>query len=282
MAGMISKRWIINYLLIILIIIFTYIGNRYQVETGFQPENRITTLKPQDINRISIQLADYTITLTRKATQWQIDTPVKWPANNIVIERILSIALSETESSIRADGIDLATLGLQFPTAILSLNDTQFLFGATNNIGQRRYVMTGSTVYLISDIHLHFFSQGLSALIDRRLLPRTMRLQNFRIGSLKLSKTNDNGWQNDGKAITPNLLDDMITKWQTLEASRIQSYQKTKIPKQRISATLDDGSKIEFFLMDISPEIIIARPDLGLQYHFSESQYYGLLEPAQE
>ncbi len=35
---MLSRRWIINYVLIILIIVFTYIGNRYDVKTGFQAE----------------------------------------------------------------------------------------------------------------------------------------------------------------------------------------------------------------------------------------------------
>ncbi len=42
-------------------------------------------------------------------------------------------------------------------------------------------------------------------------------------------------------------------------------------------ATLDNGSEIEFYLMSIKPEIVIARPDLGVQYHFSEKQYYDLL-----
>lgn len=282
MAGMISKRWLINYVLIILIILFTYIGNRYRVETGYQPKNRITTLKPKDIKRVSIQTADETLILTKAATQWRIDSPIKWPANNIVLERILSIASSETESRLRADEIDLATLGLQFPTAVLTLNDTQFLFGDTNNIGRRRYVMTGSTVYLISDIQLHFFSQGLPDLVDRRLLPRSLSLTNLRLGELKLHKTSNGGWQNEGEAIAPKLLDGMIAKWQTLEASSIRTYQQTSIPKQKISAGLEDGGEIEFFLMSISPEIVIARPDLGLQYHFSESQYYGLLEPARE
>ena len=42
-------------------------------------------------------------------------------------------------------------------------------------------------------------------------------------------------------------------------------------------AILENGSEIEFHLMSIKPEIVIARPDLGVQYHFSEKQYYDLL-----
>ena len=282
MAGMISKRWLINYLLIILILVFTYIGNRYQVETGYQPENRITTLKPQDIGRVSIRTADESIILTKRATQWYIESPVDWPANNIAIERILGIAISEAESSLSADEIDLATLGLEFPTAILTLNDTRFLFGATNNIGNRRYVMTGNTIYLISDIHLYFFDQGLPELIDRRLLPRSLPLQNLKSGKLNLSKTSNGAWQAEDDTIAPEQLTSLIVNWQTLEASSIKLYQNLKIPRQKITAGLVDGGKIEFFLMSISPELVIARPDLGLQYHFAENRYYGLLAMEQE
>ena len=77
-------------------------------------------------------------------------------------------------------------------------------------------------------------------------------------------------------------LDSLIANWQTLEASSIKPYRKSGLSEGKITAGLEDGSKLEFLLMAISPEIVIARPDLGLQYHFSESQYYGLLAVAQE
>lgn len=282
MAGMISKRWLINFLLIILIGLLVYIGTRYGVETGYQPKNTITKLKPPDIERIAIQIDDDAFTLTRRATQWHIESPIEWPANNITLQRVLGITLSEAKSSLSVDEIDLATLGLEFPTAILTLNDTRFAFGATSNIGNRRYVMTGSTIYLMSDIHLHFFNQGLPALIDRRLVPRSLALQNLRLGKLNLSKTSNGSWQNDGEAISPDQLDSLIANWQTLEASSIKPYRKSGLSEGKITAGLEDGSKLEFLLMAISPEIVIARPDLGLQYHFSESQYYGLLAVAQE
>ena len=46
---MFSRRWIINYVLVVLILIFTYVGNRFGVTTGYQPQQRIINLKPADI-----------------------------------------------------------------------------------------------------------------------------------------------------------------------------------------------------------------------------------------
>jgi hypothetical protein len=272
-----SKRWLINYLLIVLVILFTYIGNRSGVQTGYNPLNRITSLKLQDINRISIQTADDNINLTRANGQWQIVSPIQWLANNITIERILSIASGETESKLSASEIDLSTIGLQFPKAILSLNDTRIYFGATNQIGERRYLLINSTVFLLPDQHLPFITRGISGLIDQRLLPRALALNRLQIGPLKITQTKDGGWQDSNNTSSPNELNSLIENWKTQPVSRISAFKKKTRPLQKITAFLDNGSEVEFFLMSIKPEIIIARPDLKLQYHFNKDQYYKLL-----
>ena len=274
---LLSKRWLINYVLIVLICLFTFVGNRYNVETGYQPQNRITPLKLQDINRVSIQTADDNINLTRANGQWQIVSPIQWLANNITVERILGIANSETDSKLPANEIDLSTIGLQFPKAILSLNDTRIHFGATNQIGERRYLLVGSTVFLLPDLHLPFINGGINGIIDQRLLPRALALSSLQIGSLVITQTDNGGWQDGSSTSSPDQLNSLIGNWQTLRASRIRSFKKKAAPLQKITASLDNGNEVEFFLMSIKPEIIIARPDLGLQYHFKKDQYYNLL-----
>jgi hypothetical protein len=272
-----SKRWLINYALIILVILFTYIGNRFDVETGYNPQSRITSLILQDINRLSIQTADDNINLTRANGQWAIVSPIHWLANNITIERILGIASSETDSKLPSSEIDLSTIGLQFPKAILSLNDTRIHFGATNQIGERRYLLVHSTVFLLPDLHLPFITSGINNLIDQRLLPRSLALTSLQLGPLEITQTNTGGWQDSKNTSGPDQLNSLIRNWQTLPASRIRSFKKKAAPLQKIIAGLDNGNEVEFFLMSIKPEIIFARPDLGLQYHFNKDHYYNLL-----
>jgi hypothetical protein len=279
---MLSKRMLFNFLLIVLIVIFTYIGNRYEVQTGYQSKNSISHLKPEDIQTVTIQTADNNFVLRRTGSQWHFDKPLRWPADSITLERLISIVNNETESRISAAEIDLATLGLQVPKAILTVNDTPILFGATNNIGERRYIMIGSTVYLLPDLHLHFLTQGITGLIDRRLLPRAIPLQSLRLKELSLTKNSAGSWQDTTRgevAVEP--LNMLVNSWQTLNAGSIKIYDKSRIPLQKLIAGLDDGSEIEFYLMSIKPELVIARPDLGLQYHFAEKQYYELLSIAE-
>ncbi len=274
---MLSRRWIINYVLIILIIVFTYIGNRYDVKTGFQAEKTLSPLRPAEVESMEIQTADESIALRRLGQAWSLEAPIKWPANQINVARLLEIVDTPIESSLPADEIDLSTLGLEFPRARLRLNQQSILFGETNNIGQRRYVMIDSTVYLLPDNHLPFISQGLAGLIDRRLLPRSLALRSLNLPDFELTRDGNDGWQADDDRLDEERLAELVADWQGLEAARVQPYRAGATPREKITARLEDQRELEFFLMSIEPEIVIANPELGLQYHFGDEFYYRLI-----
>ncbi len=274
---MLSRRWIINYVLIILIIVFTYIGNRYDVKTGFQAEKTLSPLGPAEIESMEIQTADESIALRRVGQAWSLEAPIKWPANQINVARLLEIVDTPIESSLPADEIDLSTLGLEFPRARLRLNQQSILFGETNNIGQRRYVMIDSTVYLLPDNHLPFISQGLAGLVDRRLLPRSLALRSLSLPDFELTRDGNDGWQADDDRLDEERLAELVADWQGLEAARVQPYRAGATPREKIIARLEDQRELEFFLMSIEPEIVIANPELGLQYHFGDEFYYRLI-----
>ena len=275
---MFSRRWIINYVLVVLIVIFTYVGNRFDVQTGFQPQQHITGIKPENIESVEIQTADTALALKRDNGGWMLESPIRWPANDVNVERLLTIASVETDSRLAANEIDLATLGLKFPKAILRLNDTEVLFGATNNIGARRYTMVGSTVFLLPDQHLPFITQGLTAMVDRRLLPRTDELTVFKLPGFEISRDDNNTWQLiDGVGFEQGQIATLVENWQNLEASRVKLFSADKMPQQKIRVLFADGQDQEFFVMSIDPEIIIANPQIGLQYHFPAELYYQLI-----
>lgn len=275
---MFSRRWIINYVLVVLIVIFTYVGNQFDVTTGYQPQQRISGLNPVDIDTLEIQTADVLLTLQRDAGGWMLESPIRWPANNINIERLLSIVNSDADSRLPADEINLATLGLQFPKAMLRFNDTQLLFGATNNIGERRYIMIDSTVFLLPDVHFPFFSQGLASIVDRRLLPRRYRITTLKLPGIEVNRDANDSWQlAKADGFEQDQVAHLMENWQDLEASRVKLYNTGATPRQKLEVKLQDGSRHEFFLMSIEPEIVVAHPRIGLQYHFPADLYYQLI-----
>lgn len=274
---MLSKRWIINYLLFTLIIVFTWIGYNNPIrEDQKLDSNFLTSIKARDVSRIRLQTADLTLELQESGAQWQIESPIKWPANNVAVERVATITETRPHSQLPSSQIDLSTLGLTIPKAAATLNDTTILFGDVNPIGNRRYLLIGSQVFLVTDLHFALINQGLFGLIDQRLLPSSFQIS--RLKSLQFDLTNEQGdWRNIKQDSDQAVINELINNWQTLSATRVNAYNNNQMPLSKVSASLTNQQSIDFYVLSISPEIIIARPDLGVQYHFPDHRYYGLL-----
>jgi len=110
--------------------------------------------------------------------------------------------------------------------------------------------------------------------MDQRLLPPGLSLQSLRLPSGRLELREGEWTVNDKPDPRATRL---VEQWRQLQAAAIKPYQPRGTPLQKIVATTADGRTLEFFVLSIQPDIIIARPDLGLQYHFADSRYYDLL-----
>lgn len=274
---MFSRRWLINYLLFILIIIFTWIGMKYPITDQQKSKTPgIISLAPPDVSSIRIETADSSFELSKQDSRWMLTNPVQWFANNVSAERLATLATIEPQSTLPRQDIDLSTLGLTIPRAVVTLNQQAIFFGDTNQIGNRRYLMVDPNVHLVSDVHYPFFSQGLPALIDKRLLPASLDLQSLNAPTFNIERKENDWVSADGKYDTERVKT-LINHWQTKQASSIQPYDKALTPLHKVKAHSADAGAIEFYVLSIKPEIIIARPDLGIQFHFADPHYYDLL-----
>ena len=277
---MLSRRWIINYIILVLIAALIYAGLNVDKEpTGKTPAG-ISQLVVQDIDSLEIENGDIQLKLKRSDGAWMIEVPINWPAHGAAVERLLGIVDLDADALGDAIDVNLAPLGLQEPVATLRFNDSQLLLGANNNIGARRYAMIESKVYLLPDAHLPFITQGLAGIVDRHLLPRRFTLGSLRLPDLEIRRDTDNGWRS---AHTPPIesarLAQLVENWQNLEASRVTPYLPVKAPRQVIGLQLMDGRNLEFVLLASDPEIVIAHPQIGLQYHFRSNYYNQLISP---
>jgi hypothetical protein len=271
----ISKRWLINYVLLAAIIVLTWIGYQFPIrEDQKLSQKLITPLKAADIDRLRIENADELIDIEKTDGRWMIIRPIRWYGNKLALDRLVTLAEQPLHSKLASSQIDLSTIGLRIPRAIVTLNDTAIAFGTTNRIGNRRYLLIPPNVYLVDDLHYAFVSQGLAGLVDPRLLPPALDLAALKLPAASIERVGD-GWRSDRG--NSNAATRLIDNWRQLQAGRVKPYRPRGTPLQKIIATTGDGRQIEFFVLSIQPEVVIARPDLGLQYHFSDSRYYDLL-----
>ncbi|MCP4470621.1 MAG: DUF4340 domain-containing protein [Gammaproteobacteria bacterium] len=274
---MLSKRWIVNYVLLVLIAALIYAGLRVDEESVSEASAGISKLTAQDIDRLEIESGDSLLKLKRSDGAWMIEAPINWPADGANIERLLGIVDIEASALGNAADVDLAPLGLHHPVAALRFNDSRLVFGTNNNIGARRYTMIESKIYLLPDAHLPFISQGLAGAVDRHLLPQRFVPQSLQLPDFDIRRDDDNGWlSTQARHFTSEQLGQLIANWQGLEASRITRFTLGAASLHVIELQLTDGRIMEFLLISTDPEIVIANPQIGVQYHF-QSDYHNRL-----
>jgi hypothetical protein len=274
---MLSRRWIVNGLLILVILLVGLVGYRLEnpSETASQPPPATGNI---EIDHIEIETGDVRLSLAKDADDWKLLDPVQWPADRKNVARLLDLVAAREFRPLDANGADLATLGLEEPLARLRLNDIRISFGITNNIGERRYTMIDSELFLLADSQLPFILQGLPGFVDRRLLPPGFRLAALALPDLELRRDDNGAWQARGRDdIDAPRLQELAASWQSLEASRIGIIDDSRPVRAGIAAELADGERHDYLLLSVDPEIVIANPALGLQYHFRRGLYGRLL-----
>jgi hypothetical protein len=264
-----SNRWILNAALVALIAVLSLLAWYFEQQPTDKQHARISELALADIDRIEIDSDDVQLRLSRLEDAWSIDQPIIWPAQSTNVERLLSIVNSKADKLANAADVDLGALGLAPPVASLRLNDVALMFGANNNIGERRYLMVDSRIYLLPDIHLAFLTQGLPGFVDRQLLPRRYRVESIKLPKIELRRDTEDQWRTlPASEYSQAQLQQLIDNWQGLQASRIKPFDLAGSAREVIEVQLQDGSRIDFLLMASTTELIIANSQIGMQYHF--------------
>ena len=277
---MLSRRWLVNGLLILVIAVLATLGYRLEVEPEPPLQPAHAGFDTAAVEAIEVRTADQQLALQKHASGWRLAAPLRWPADRANVERLFRIVDTGAAEPLQEAAIDLARFGLDEPPAQLQLGQLSIRFGSVNNIGERRYTLIDSALYLLPDVHLPLILQGISGFIDQRLLPPDFEITTLSLPGLELRRDAGGAWQAGERGdLNAETLVALVADWQHLEATRIGSYQDPRAPTGRIVAGLSDGEHIELLLLATDPEIIIANPALGLQYHLRGEYFDRLFTP---
>jgi hypothetical protein len=248
----------------------------------------ITMLSPAQVSHIQIsRLQRPMLTFTRQADNWLLAGDPPLPASPFQVNALLAILQAEAARSYPAESLDLKELGLDPPQATMTLGDTTLLIGNTEPLDNMRYVQHGETIYLVTDRYQHLINAGRTNFIERRLLKDGTVITRLVLPDLTLAQDSDGHWEliPDNSEISADAIQLLLSNWQQASALSIRPY----VPgKAGTNITLViDGSEtpLVFELASRTPQFILARPDLGIEYHFSNGmgeRLLGIGEPASD
>ena len=219
------------------------------------------------ISQITIERQGYpSISLYKESEQWWLESP-HLPAKSSLVDQLLKLLESESRTSYPANSLELEKIGLSHPQLCIHYDSQRACFGERTPLDQLRYLQLQAQVYLIYDTLSHQLSGEPQDYVSLRLLPEKRTITAINLPDLHLQKVNGI-WQRPDD-YSADQIQQLVDYWQTSRALIVAAYQGEE-GEDMIEITLDGKENIQFTLISSEPELILARPDLGIQYHLNE------------
>lgn len=263
------SRLIINITLLITVIglaLFLVFTNKQKATNRDAP---LTAVNPASINTILIdRKKSGAIRFNKVNGKWQMQSPYQLPANEFRINTMLKILHAYSYTQFNVADVDLKRFLLDTPDLAIQFNDTRIAFGDTSPISKQRYVMVNDKVHLINDSLYEQLQAPATFFLDTRLLPENAKIASIEFPDYTISmKTGV--WSVSPRAdVSADRLVATVNAWQKLDAISISKFEGGD-NKKSIHIDAGPAGKFDFVIVTPQPKLVLARPDIGIQYYIS-------------
>ena len=259
-----SRRLLINLLLFICVIgLAIFLIDNEDTEI-IEQEVTLTDMQPDSIHVIHIERRDLDdIIFQKQENNWMMQSPFNLPASPSRIRVMLSLLQAHSYDHFSAPDNDLTPYMLAVPAVSIVFNDTRIAFGDTNPLEEKlRYVLVKDTVHIINDSLFHQIQASATFFLDAKLIPPDATIKTIHLPELKIENTDD------GKITGAS--HQIINSWKQVESVSVRKYEEIEAI-DTIKIELETGELIEFIIVSNRPNLILARPERGIQYHISNT-----------
>ncbi len=272
-----SKLHLLN--LILFVIVISLASLIYFSEVADTQLPLLTDTSPDAISLIEIQHNKNTTSINKLSdTQWQITQPVSLAANNFRISSILKLLQAPVHTQYDLSEIDPDKIGLENPNMLIQFDDITIAFGIINTATNLRYIRSGNSIYTIEDVYYPLLSSNFSSLVSLNLLPVNSKIEKLILLNQTIAKDEKELWQSNIEISADNIIK-TINHWQHNQAFGIHEYLKRNEHGEVFIYIKDQPQAIRYIITDTDPWLILARPELGLEYHLNIEAYDQLISP---
>ncbi|MDH3980952.1 MAG: DUF4340 domain-containing protein [Gammaproteobacteria bacterium] len=284
-----SARTLLNLALALLAVLLAAI---VWLRPGLEPETApaaITALEPEQVSSINItRLQGAPLGFSRHDGTWFLDGDPHIPADAFQLRAILALLQATSIRSYPAGALDLIGLGLDPPQASVMFNGTRVAIGNIEPIDRLRYIKTGTTIHLVEDRYQHLLNAGFNNFVRRHLLPEDASIIALQLPDLTLTRTDGIHWQltPEDEMAGADDIDALVRNWLRASALYVRRFEPGAYD-DTISLTMKgENEPVVFTLISLEPDLVLARPEWGIQYHLAADAGAGLLslplQPAEQ
>jgi hypothetical protein len=239
----------------------------------------LTAADPNSITSINIRHNDNSSSIIKQPDDlWQITKPINITANNFRISSILKLLNAPVHNRYAVNEIDLDSIGLKNPATTVQLDSYNIAFGNTNPATNLRFVKLDDAVYTIEDVYYPLLSSFFGTLVSPNLLPPGSKIEKLILLNQTIAQDDKGRWQSNIDISADNIVN-TIQRWQTQQAFGIHQYIERQPLGEVFIYLAGQEQPINYVVTDADPWLIIARPELDLEYHLDIENYKLLLSP---
>ncbi|GAB6042768.1 DUF4340 domain-containing protein [Endothiovibrio diazotrophicus] len=269
-----TTRSLLNLILLLAVAVLATVA---VMEPGKRPppaNPTVTPLKAAAVSRLRIERPDQEpVVLERAGEGWRMTAPRQLPANGVRAAMVSGVAEAESLSRIAEPGA-LAQYHLDPPRARLTLDDRTLLFGDIDPLHQRRYLLVDGQIHLIADTVYPLLNRDWSYFVDPALLPGEAKIEAIELTDGTTVHHNDQDWRIDPEpaGLSADAAMTLVDAWRFGKALEVNAYSTDEKDEEKEAATvtLTDGTTARFLILQRTPELTLARPDLGIVYRMAD------------
>ncbi|MHB1566367.1 MAG: hypothetical protein ACYCXG_06580 [Acidiferrobacter sp.] len=273
------KRWWLNAgLSLVVVALVVLLWAKPHRPPPPPPPAVLTPLKAAAVTAITLVRAGHpAIDLTRRGKRWFLQKPFTARADRFRVAALTGILTAPvSDRFVAPTGATLTQYGLAPPQAVLTLNGLAIRIGARHPFAALRYVALRHHIALIPAETIHPRRLHVDGFLSTRLLGDHMHPVAFALPGFTVARRRGI-WQLSPPMahVSNDRINTFVDEWRYARALAVTRYHGqpaiglVTIRYHRRAA--GDGPRLHTLTLDIlarRPELVLFRPDEGLEYHF--------------
>jgi hypothetical protein len=229
---------------------------------------------------IRITLADKPpLVFLKDAAGWRMTAPLSFPADAYEIQTLLTTLDAARGEPVTGAGADLAPYGLAKPLMRLSVDGRDYLVGGEQPVSRARYLLAEGKLVVADDALLSRVAHDAYWWLDKQLLPPGARITALQLPHATLSRGKDGRWQlaPADDTVSADAIQGLLDRWQETRALSVEPLDKLPAEGEVAVALAGVAEPVRFVLLKDPDYLVLARPDLGLEYQLDPALRASLL-----
>lgn len=266
-----SRTWL-NLALLVLAIALAVVAIYLPGLHTPAPSPSLTSLIPAQVTHIDIERSgQQNIRLVKGPQGWHMISPLRMAADEFRIQTLLRLTTARSQTHFTMQGEELAKFKLAAPRVRVHFNNTTLAFGGTEPLSERRYILVDQTIHLINDTSYYLLISAPTNWLSTALLPPASQVLELELPGVKAVRKKDGRWSLSPATppISMDTVNALTAEWTHAQALQVKTYERAPAEGSVTIRLQAEQTPIRFDIVTREPELILARPELGIQYHLA-------------